>query len=213
MYSCVYICVEAGVQWASAQPGLIPWSRDVPLLLPSHSPPHPSYYRLSPLAALQRDRPGWYTPRRFSSSQICDSGYGIMLINTIKSLQSHCIHTQSHWSSGPPICFSSWETWVQSPGGYLCDTGILLLALSHYNNAIYFPFSITSLWYIPQIFCPLSIDCYYLLGWLTNSGIKGSMCVHHIFLTVIANSWYHIKWKVLVWKDFDFTWAVFLYCN
>ncbi len=50
----------------------------------------------------------------------------------VESLQSHCIHTQFRWSSGPPICFPSWGTQVQSPGGYLCGTGILLLALSHY---------------------------------------------------------------------------------
>jgi hypothetical protein len=48
----------------------------------------------------------------------------------VESLQSHCIRTQFHWFSGPPICFLSWGTRVQSPGGYLCETGILLLALS-----------------------------------------------------------------------------------
>jgi hypothetical protein len=26
---------------------------------------------------------------------------------TVESLQSYCIHTQFHWSSGPPICFPS----------------------------------------------------------------------------------------------------------
>ncbi len=50
----------------------------------------------------------------------------------VESLQSHCIHTMSHWSSGLPVCFPSWGTRVQSPGGYLCKTGILLLALSRY---------------------------------------------------------------------------------
>jgi hypothetical protein len=50
-----------------------------------------------------------------------------------ESLQSHCIHTQFHCSSGPPVCFPSRRTWLQSPGGYLCETGILLLALSRYN--------------------------------------------------------------------------------
>ncbi len=50
----------------------------------------------------------------------------------VEALQFHCIHTQFHWSSGPPVCFPSWETRVQSPGGYLCEIGILLLALSHY---------------------------------------------------------------------------------
>ncbi len=40
--------------------------------------------------------------------------------------------TQFHWSSGPPVGFPSWRTWVQSPGGYLCETGILLLVLVCY---------------------------------------------------------------------------------
>jgi hypothetical protein len=39
--------------------------------------------------------------------------------------------TQFQWSSGPPVCFSSLGTWVQSPGGYLCETWI---ALSRYNT-------------------------------------------------------------------------------
>ncbi len=50
----------------------------------------------------------------------------------MESTQSHCIHTQFHWSGGPPVCFSSWGTRVQPPGGYLCETGILPLLLSHY---------------------------------------------------------------------------------
>ncbi len=37
----------------------------------------------------------------------------------VESLQSHCIHTQFHWSSGPPVCFPSWGTRVQSPGEVL----------------------------------------------------------------------------------------------
>jgi hypothetical protein len=52
--------------------------------------------------------------------------------DTVESLQSHCNHTQFHWSSGPPVCFTSWGTWAQSLGGYLCETRILLLALSCY---------------------------------------------------------------------------------
>ncbi len=46
--------------------------------------------------------------------------------------QSHCVHTQFHWSSGPPVYFPSWGTRVQFPGGYLCESWILLLALSCY---------------------------------------------------------------------------------
>jgi hypothetical protein len=38
----------------------------------------------------------------------------------------------SHWSSGLPVCFLSQGTKVQIPRGYLCETGILLLALSRY---------------------------------------------------------------------------------
>ncbi len=50
----------------------------------------------------------------------------------VESLQSHCIHTMSQWSSGLPICFPSWGARVQSLGEYLCETGILLLALCRY---------------------------------------------------------------------------------
>jgi hypothetical protein len=51
---------------------------------------------------------------------------------SVESLQSHWLHTQIHWSSAQPICFLSWGTRVQSPGGSLCKTGILLLAFSCY---------------------------------------------------------------------------------
>jgi hypothetical protein len=34
----------------------------------------------------------------------------------VDSLQSHRIHTQSHWSSGLTLCFQSWGAWAQSPG-------------------------------------------------------------------------------------------------
>ncbi len=41
----------------------------------------------------------------------------------MESLQSHCIHTQFHWSSGPPVCFPSWGTRFQSPGGTYVKPG------------------------------------------------------------------------------------------
>jgi hypothetical protein len=50
----------------------------------------------------------------------------------VESLQPHLILTMSHWSSGLPICFLSQGTRVQNPWGALCETGILLLALSSY---------------------------------------------------------------------------------
>jgi hypothetical protein len=37
----------------------------------------------------------------------------------VESLQSRFIHTMSHWSSGLPVCFLSWGTWVQIPRGIL----------------------------------------------------------------------------------------------
>jgi hypothetical protein len=61
---------------------------------------------------------------------VCKEYFGIG--QTVESLQSHFIHTMSHWSSGLPVCFLSWGTLVQSPGRYLCETRILLLALSRY---------------------------------------------------------------------------------
>ncbi len=51
----------------------------------------------------------------------------------VESLQSDLILTVSHWSSGLPVCFPSKGTQVQIPRGYLCETGILLLALSSYK--------------------------------------------------------------------------------
>ncbi len=54
----------------------------------------------------------------------------------VESLQSQCIHAQSYWSSGSTLYFPSWGTRVQSPGGYLCKTRILLLVLSHYSTII-----------------------------------------------------------------------------
>ncbi len=38
----------------------------------------------------------------------------------------------AHWSSGLPVCFPPQGNQVQIPRGYLCETGILLLALSRY---------------------------------------------------------------------------------
>ncbi len=38
---------------------------------------------------------------------------------SVESLQSHFIHTMSHWSSGLPVCFPSWGTRVQIPRGVI----------------------------------------------------------------------------------------------
>jgi hypothetical protein len=71
IYIYAHMCQtkEAGVQWISAQPGLcgIMWSRVMCLAhlhQRPHPPLHPSHFRISLLAALQRNRPGWSTARR-----------------------------------------------------------------------------------------------------------------------------------------------------
>ncbi len=124
------------------------WSPDLRHREPGPSDPGPSH------------RPGWAAPgtcRRSPAAALChpaphkmkslsqvyeegDLGSGIFGLavsffwndGSVESLQSHCTHTMSHWSSGLPVCFPSWGTWVQSPVGYLCETRILLLVWSCY---------------------------------------------------------------------------------
>ncbi len=56
------------------------------------------------------------------------------------------IHS-STGSSGPPVCFPSWGTQVQSPGRYLCENGILLLALSRYVINIFWNVQFSKTYY------------------------------------------------------------------
>ncbi len=85
----------------------------------------------------QCDNPTWSHTALLSQFHAC-CGSSFRLRNRhsrllggspVESLQSHCILTQLHWSSGPPVCSLSWGTRVQSPG-------ILLLVLSRYRNII-----------------------------------------------------------------------------
>ncbi len=55
-----------------------------------------------------------------------------IILCLVESLLSHFILTMSHWSSGLPVCFASQGTQVQIPRGDLCETGILLLAMTRY---------------------------------------------------------------------------------
>ncbi len=94
----------------------------------------------------QSDNPTWshtallscFHARCRSSFRLHNRHSRLLGGSPVESLQSHCIHTQFHWSSGPPVCFLSWGIRVQSSGGFLCETGILLLALSHYTVIHYF---------------------------------------------------------------------------
>jgi hypothetical protein len=48
---------------------------------------------------------------------------------SVESLQSHMILTMSHWSSGLTCLFPATRDTGSNPlGGYLCETGILLLS-------------------------------------------------------------------------------------
>jgi hypothetical protein len=52
---------------------------------------------------------------------------------SVESLLSHTILTMSHWSSGLTCLLPFTRDPGSNPlGGYLCETGILLLALSRY---------------------------------------------------------------------------------
>ncbi len=79
----------------------------------------------------------WFHARCRSTFWLFDWQSQLLGGSPVESLQSHCIHTQFHWSSGPPVSFLLGGTRVQSPGEYLCETQILLLALSHYKCIIF----------------------------------------------------------------------------
>ncbi len=63
----------------------------------------------------------------------CQNSVNLKNVMLWRACNLTAFHTMSHWFSGLPVCFPSWETRVQSPGGYFSETGILLLALSRYN--------------------------------------------------------------------------------
>jgi hypothetical protein len=52
----------------------------------------------------------------------------------VESLQSHMILTMSHWSSGLTCLLPATRVTGPNPLGDLCETGILLLALSRYKS-------------------------------------------------------------------------------
>ncbi len=88
----------------------------------------------------QCDNPTWshiaflsrFHACRRSSFQLHNRRSRLLGGSPVESLQSHSILTMSHWSSGLTLCFLSQGTWVQNPWGDLCETGILLLAMSRY---------------------------------------------------------------------------------
>ncbi len=71
-------------------------------------------------------------PSGFTTGRVGCWGGG----SPVESLQSHFILTMSHWSSGLPFASRHEGPGFKSPGGYLCETGILLLVLSRYRCKI-----------------------------------------------------------------------------
>ncbi len=59
----------------------------------------------------------WFHARWTSSFRLHNRHSRLLGGSPVESLQSHCIHTQFLWSSGPPFCFLLWRTQLQSPGG------------------------------------------------------------------------------------------------
>ncbi len=58
----------------------------------------------------------WFHARCRSSFQLHNRHSWPLGRSPVESLQSYCIHSQSHWSSGSTLCFPSWGTRVQSRG-------------------------------------------------------------------------------------------------
>ncbi len=83
-----------------------------------------------PLDLTQLSCPGFTLAAGFPSGFTTD-GVGCREGSPVENLQSHMILTMSHWSSGLTCLLPA--TRFISPGGYLCETGILLLALSCYK--------------------------------------------------------------------------------
>ncbi len=101
---------------------------------------------------------------------LINSFWEIINLKIVESLQSHWIHTQSHWSSGSTLCFPSWETRFNPQGvtyvkpGFSClrclatlvtPTWLIIVAsseagfvLGHHADNVIIPLDLT------QLFCP-----------------------------------------------------------
>ncbi len=133
--------------------GVLMWNRDSPVSVVSlHWWPRRDWSSLWPclrrassqtitrLSCRQCDNSTWshtaflfrFPARCMSPFRLHNQRSRLLGGSPVESLQSHFILTMSHWSSGLPDCFPSQGTQVQIPRGYLCETRILLLALSRY---------------------------------------------------------------------------------
>jgi hypothetical protein len=73
----------------------------------------------------------WGCPGRSQSSRR-GRCFCARYLHLVETLQPHMILTMSHWASGLTCYFPPQGSQVQIPWGDLCETGILLLALSCY---------------------------------------------------------------------------------
>ncbi len=88
-----------------------------------------------PLDLTQLSSPGFTPaaglPSGFTTNESAAGG------SPVESLQSHFIHTMSHWSSGLPVCFLSQGTQVQIPQGVLMwnrDSPVIVVLLHYFKK-------------------------------------------------------------------------------
>jgi hypothetical protein len=98
----------------------------------------------------------------------------------VESLQSQMILTMSHWSSGRPVCFPP-----QIPWGDLCETGILLLALSRYKLLGKLSYTYYGLSRVLHMWCYLSFSKPLAIGQRARSKLQG--CRYRVSLQ--AGQW------------------------
>jgi hypothetical protein len=107
---------------------------------------------------------------------------------------------QSHWSIVSTLCFPSWGTRVQSPGGYLCETRILLLALSRYigDSNVIDQCGLVWGWLHPEsslgrcadnVIIPLDITQIFCPGFTLATGPPSSFTID------IVNCWEGALWR------------------
>ncbi len=112
---------------------------------------------------------------------------------------------------GPPVCFPSWGTRVQSPGGHLCETGILLLALSRYSGNPNVIDHCGIVWgglrpepslghYADNVIIPLDLTQLFCPGFMLTAGPPSGFTNHIVGC-----------WGGALWRAFNLT--AFIHCS
>ncbi len=151
------ICGEPAISQHSHHVSLVQWTiRLLPVMKDLGSKPQGvlMWNRDSPVSVVslhwwpRRDRSLWLHLRRALSQPFtrpscrqCDNptwSHTALLSRFHARCSSYFrLHNWHSWLLGGAlwsVCFPSWETRAQNPRGYLCETGILLLALFRYKS-------------------------------------------------------------------------------